>query len=114
MCALDLESLVDQLLPQVLADPDLGDGQVFTCLHFNHLWALSCLQVGEWYDEELLATCVADHLPPQVRLAWEAATHGRLVRTMTARTLSLSNRFGMANVMFGHHRGLTRMGTSSR
>ena len=66
MSAIYLDSLVDQLLPQVLADPDLGDGQVFTRLHFRHLWALSCLHVGEWYDEELLATCLPDHLPPQV------------------------------------------------
>jgi hypothetical protein len=61
-----LDSLVDRLLPQILADPDLGDGRVFTQLHFRHLWALSCLQIGEWYDEELLATCLSDHLPPQV------------------------------------------------
>jgi hypothetical protein len=73
MSALDLETLVDRLLPQILADPDLGDGQVFTRLHFRHLWALSCLQIGEWYDEQLLTTCVLDHLPPQVLLAREVA-----------------------------------------
>jgi len=66
MSAIYLDSLVDRLLPQILADPDLGDGRVFTRLHFRHLWALSCLQIGEWYDEELLATCLPDHLPPQV------------------------------------------------
>jgi len=62
MSAIYLDSLVDRLLPQVLADPDLGDGRVFTRLHFRHLWALSCLHVGECYDEELLATCLPDQL----------------------------------------------------
>jgi len=76
MSALDLETLVNRLLPQVLADPDLGDGRIFTRLHFRHLWALSCLQIGECYDEELLAICVSDHLPPQVFLVREAATTG--------------------------------------
>jgi hypothetical protein len=66
MSTIYLDSLVDRLLPQVLADPDLGDGPAFTRLHFRHLWALSCLQIGEWYDEELLATYLPDHLPPQV------------------------------------------------
>jgi len=66
MSTIYLDSLVDRLLPLVLADPDLGDGRVFTRLHFRHLWALSCLQLGEWYDEELLATCLPDHLSPQV------------------------------------------------
>jgi hypothetical protein len=66
MSTIYLDSLVDRLLPQVLADPDLGDGHVFTRLHFRHLWALSCLHVGECYDEKLLATCLPDHLPPQV------------------------------------------------
>jgi hypothetical protein len=73
MLALDLDSLVDRLLPQILADRDLGDGRIFTRLHFSHLWALSCLQVGECYDEELLATCVSAHLPPHILLAREAA-----------------------------------------
>jgi hypothetical protein len=66
MSTIYLDSLVDRLLPQVLADPDLGDGRVFTRLHFRHLWALSCLQIGECYDEKLLATWLPDHLPPQV------------------------------------------------
>ena len=76
MSTIYLESLLDRLLPQVLADSDLGDGRVFTRLHFRHLWALSCLQIGEWYDEQLLTTCVLDHLPPQVLLAREAAAEG--------------------------------------
>jgi hypothetical protein len=76
MYALDLDTLVDRLLPQILADPDLGDGRIFTRLHLRHLWALSCLQVGECFDEELLATCVPAHLPPQVVLAREAAGGG--------------------------------------
>jgi hypothetical protein len=61
-----LDSVVDRLLPQILADPDLGNGRVFTRRHFRHLWALSCLQIGQWYNEELLASCLPAHLPPQV------------------------------------------------
>ena len=76
MYALDLDTLVDRLLPQILADRDLGDGRIFTRLYFRHLWALSCLQIGECYDEELLATCVPAHLPQQVLLAGEAAGAG--------------------------------------
>ena len=73
MSAIYLDSLVDRLLPRVLADPDLGDGQVFMRLHFRYLWALSCLHVGECYDEELLATCLPDHLPPQVATTSETS-----------------------------------------
>jgi hypothetical protein len=73
MSAVELDTLIDQLLPQVLADPDLGDGYSFTQLHFSRLWALSCLHAGECYDESLLATLVRAHLPPQVLVAREAA-----------------------------------------
>jgi hypothetical protein len=73
MPVVELDTLIDRLLPQVLADPDLGDGRIFTRLHLSHLWALSCLHVGECYDEELLATRVPAHLPPQVLLEREVA-----------------------------------------
>lgn len=74
MSVVELDTLIDRLLPQVLADPDLGDGRIFTQLHFSRLWALSCLHAGECYDEELLATRVPAHLPPKVLLAREAAS----------------------------------------
>jgi hypothetical protein len=74
MSAVELDTLIDRLLPQVLADPELGDGRTFTPLHFNRLWALSCLQAGECYDEELLARHVPKHLPPQVLFAREVKT----------------------------------------
>jgi hypothetical protein len=73
MTAMELDRVVDRLLPQVLADPELGDGQVFTHLHFSHLWALSCLHIGEYYDEHVLATSISTHLPPKVYLAREVA-----------------------------------------
>ena len=73
MSAVELDTLIDRLLPQVLSDPDLGDGRSFTQLHFSRLWALSCLHAGECFDETLLATRVRAHLPPQVLLAREAA-----------------------------------------
>jgi len=72
--AADLDVLIDQLLPRVLADRELGDGSRFTSLHLSHLWALSCLQAGECYDQELLAERVTLHLPPKVRIE-----HRRLV-----------------------------------
>lgn len=65
----ELDTIINKLLPQVLADRDLGDGRVFTQLHLNHLWALSCLHAGECYDEELLVTRVPQHLPPNVPMA---------------------------------------------
>lgn len=71
MSVVELDVLIDRLLPQILADRDLGDGRTFTQLHLNHLWALSCLHVGECYDEELLARRVVTHLPPQVLFARE-------------------------------------------
>jgi len=73
MSVVELDTVIDRLLPQVLADPDLGDGRIFTRLHLNHLWALSCLHVGECFDEELLMRHVPRHLPPKVLLAREVA-----------------------------------------
>ena len=74
MSVVELDTLIDRLLPQVLADPDLGDGRIFTQLHFSRLWALSCLHAGECYDEELLANRVSAHLPPKVLIAREVAS----------------------------------------
>lgn len=73
MSAADLDVLINRLLPQVLADRDLGDGRTFTPLHFSRLWALSCLHAGECYDEELLARYVRAYLPSEVLYAREAA-----------------------------------------
>lgn len=73
MSVVELDSLIDRLLPQVLADPDLGDGRTFTRLHFSLLWSLSCLHAGECFDEELLARRVLVHLPPKVLLEREIA-----------------------------------------
>lgn len=69
----ELDSLIDRLLPQVLADRDLGDGRTFTRLHLSYLWALSCLHFGECLDEALLQQLVPHHLPPQVQMVHEAA-----------------------------------------
>jgi hypothetical protein len=68
MSTLELDRLIDQLIPQVLADRDLGNGRTFTKLHLYRLWALGCLQVGECFDEELLADRVAARLPASVSL----------------------------------------------
>jgi hypothetical protein len=68
-----IDSLIKVLLPRVLADPELGDGRTFTTLHLRNLWALSCLQAGECYDEQLLARHVARHLPPNVLMVRETA-----------------------------------------
>ena len=73
MSAVEFDSLIAQLLPKVLADRELGDGRSFTKLHLNHLWALSCMYAGECYDEDLLASRVQNHLPPQVRMVREVA-----------------------------------------
>jgi len=73
MSAVELDVLIDRLLPQILADRDLGDGRIFTPLHLRHLWALSCLHAGECYDEEVLAKCVLNHLPPKVLMVREVA-----------------------------------------
>ncbi|KAB8142139.1 hypothetical protein F8S13_16495 [Chloroflexia bacterium SDU3-3] len=74
MSAVEIDSLIIRLLPKVLADRDLGDGRIFTKLHLNHLWALSCMYAGECYDEELLAQRVPYHLPPQVQMVREVGT----------------------------------------
>ena len=73
MSVVELDVIIDRLLPQVLADRELGDGRIFTRLHMSHLWALSCLHAGECYDEELLAKRVISRLPPQVLMAREVA-----------------------------------------
>ena len=73
MPVVELDTLIDRLLPQVLADRDLGDGRIFTRRHLSHLWALSCLHAGECYDEELLASRILARLPPQVLLEREVA-----------------------------------------
>ena len=73
MAVVELDVLIDRLLPQILADRDLGDGRTFTKLHLSHLWALSCLHVGECYDEDVLIQRVIQHLPPQVLMANEVA-----------------------------------------
>ena len=71
MSVVELDVLIDRLLPQILADRDLGDERVFTQLHLNNLWALSCLHVGECFDEKILAERVINHLPPRVLIARE-------------------------------------------
>ena len=73
MSVVELDVLIDRLLPQILADRELGDGRTFTRLHLSHLWALSCLHAGECYDEAILAQHVMKHLPPNVLLAREVA-----------------------------------------
>ena len=73
MSVVELDVLIDRLLPQILADRDLGDGRTFTKLHLSHLWALSCLHAGECYDEDVLAKRVIQHLPPRVLMAREVA-----------------------------------------
>jgi hypothetical protein len=73
MSIIELDSLIDRLMPQVLEDRDLGDGRTFTRLHFSRLWALSCLHAGECFDEQLVAHHVMRRLPPKVALEKEAA-----------------------------------------
>jgi hypothetical protein len=73
MSTVELDTIIHKLLPQVLADRELGDGRVFTRMHLNHLWALSCLYAGECYDEQLLALRVPQLLPPNVLMAREVA-----------------------------------------
>lgn len=71
MSVSELDAVIGRLLPQVLADRQLGDGRSFTRLHLDHLWALSCLHVGECYDQELLRQLVTHHLPPKVQIVRE-------------------------------------------
>ncbi len=73
MSSFDVDSLVVQLLPQTLADRDLGDGRTFTRLHLRHLWALLCLYAGEYVDEAILAQAVLQHLPQRVLMENEVA-----------------------------------------
>jgi hypothetical protein len=73
MATAELDVIIHKLLPQVLADRDLGDGRILTRLHLNHLWALSCLYAGECYDEEVVMGRVLQLLPPNVLLAREVS-----------------------------------------
>lgn len=73
MSVVELDALIAQLLPEVLADRDLGDGRSFTNLHLGRLWALSCLQVGICYDESLLVQRLQLHLPKSVRWVVKSA-----------------------------------------
>jgi hypothetical protein len=73
MPTLDVDALVVRLLPQTLSDRDLGNGRTFTRLHLRHLWALLCLQAGEYVDEAILAQHVLQHLPPSVLMENEVA-----------------------------------------
>ncbi len=73
MATLDLDALVVRLLPQMLSDRELGNGRTFTRLHLRRLWALLCLQAGEYVDEALLTHYVLQHLPPRVRMEHELA-----------------------------------------
>src|SRR5215217_8776592 len=66
MATLDVDALVVQLLPQTLCDRDLGNGRTFTRLHLRRLWALLCLEAGEYVDEALLTHYVLQHLPARV------------------------------------------------
>ena len=79
MSIIELDSLIDRLIPQILADRDLGNGRTFTKLHFCRLWALSCLHAGECFDEQLLAHRVAQHLPPSVSMEAEVGSEWSLV-----------------------------------
>jgi len=74
MSTTELDVIIHKLLPQVLADRELGDGRVFTRLHLNNLWALTCLHAGECYDEHVLARRVPTMLPPNVLMAREVAS----------------------------------------
>lgn len=68
MTAVELDDLIVDLLPQVLADRELGNGRSFTPLHVRHLWALASLHTGVCVDEAELAAYVERHLPAEVRL----------------------------------------------
>jgi hypothetical protein len=72
MADIEIDGLITELLPKVLADRELGDGRTFTSLHLRNLWALSCLHAGMCYDEALVADAVERHLPPNVLIAREA------------------------------------------
>jgi hypothetical protein len=74
MDADEVEAIVDRLLPQILADRELGNGRSFTPRHLRRLWALACLHTGECIEEAELVEHVCKHLPPRVLLVREAAT----------------------------------------
>ncbi len=69
-----LDTILVQLLPQVLADRELGNGRSFTRLHLRRLWALTCLHIGECVDEADFAARVYQQLPPQLLRARDGAT----------------------------------------
>jgi hypothetical protein len=68
-----LDAILIQLLPQVLADRELGNGRSFTRLHLRRLWALTCLYTGECIDEADFAARVYQQLPPQLVHARDGA-----------------------------------------
>jgi hypothetical protein len=74
MIATKLDAIISQLLPNVLADDELGNGRSFTPLHLRRLWALTCLHAGEYIDEAVLVEALQKHLPPRVFLVREVAT----------------------------------------
>ncbi len=67
----ELDAVLTQLLPQVLADRELGDGQRLTPVHVRHLWALACLYAGQYVDEAEVEQRVSMLLPAGVLLARE-------------------------------------------
>jgi hypothetical protein len=73
MVATELDAIIAQVLPEVLADDQLGDGPSFTPLHLRRLWALTCLRAGEYIDEADLVEALQKHLPPRVFLVREVA-----------------------------------------
>src|SRR5215207_3742888 len=73
MSTFDVDALVVRLLPQTLSDRDLGSGRTFTRLHLRRLWALLCLQAGEYVDEAILVRHVLQHLPASVLMENEVA-----------------------------------------
>jgi hypothetical protein len=69
----DLDDIIARLLPQVLADRELGNGRTFTERHFQRLWALTCLHLGECIDEADLAARIHDQLPARMLQSREVA-----------------------------------------
>jgi hypothetical protein len=74
MSSFDIDSLVVRLLPQILADRDLGNGRTFPQLHLRHLWALLCLHAGEYVDEVVLTQSLPQHLPASILMESEIPT----------------------------------------
>lgn len=66
MSVVELDTLIALLLPEVLSDRDLGDGRSFTDMHLCRLWALSCLRIGECYEETLLVQRLRRQLPQHI------------------------------------------------